>query len=134
MLIGLIFWSFYFSVEVKRIEEEFGFEYLRNLNSIGTLSPRTSYFYTYTNIYLYYAQTMIDVCIVVMIKCHRRVYINDEDDERCEKYEGIIDTMVTLSIILNVFNVIQMYMLKNFIFGYSLSSNIPPDNPFYGYL
>lgn len=25
-------------------------------------------------------------------------------------------------------------MLKNFIFGYSLANNIPPDNPFYGYL
>jgi len=106
MLIGLIFWSFYFSVEVKRIEEKYDFEYLRNLNSIGTLSPRTSYFYTYTNIYLYYAQTIANIGIVVMIKCHRRIYIRDENDERCEKYEGIIDTMVTISIILNIFNVI----------------------------
>jgi len=79
MLIGILFWSIYFTIEVKRIEKEFGYKYLQDLKySIGggAVTPLAAYYNVYLNIYLYYAQAVINIFIVLFIKWYRKSYEN----------------------------------------------------------
>lgn len=134
MLVGIVFWAIYFSYEVEAISQEYSYKYLVNLQPIGSSEPHNAYFYAYSNIYLYYAQAITDALIICLIKCYRRAQ-NSHARNRTwmmDQFSTQIDILQTFSLLLNIYNVIQMYMLKHFLFSYTLIDP-KPESPFYGY-
>ena len=101
---------------------------------MGTVRPLSAYYNVYTNIYLYYFQAGINIIILLFIKWYRKccdtygIY-----DLITQKVDGTISSLIVISIVFNVFNIINIYMMKTFLYSYYLRSEIIHDSPFYGY-